>query len=97
MFRYFGKEETYLCTGKSDYSFVKDENFRVFLQANTLDTIFDIEEEPTEFKQMQFASDYYTYHNYSQRIIIFEFDSRMTENISNDLRQLVDASTYRFD
>ena len=51
---------------KDYYSHVECEHFREFLENNTLDTVYDLEDDPTIFK-----------HVYMNTNVLIEFDERL--------------------
>ena len=59
----------------SDYSHITDEHLRQFLQINGLDTVFDLEEEPSQFNYIAFEN------GFRDGLILFEFDRDTPESL----------------
>ena len=71
----------------TDYSYVtnrsydKDENLQKFLEKNTLDTVFDLEETPTAFNCFIQCN---TWINY--QVVIFEYDRNFHESYWDEIK-----------
>ena len=65
------------------YHHVKNDELRVFLENNTLDTVFDLEEDPTMFKQGYMLNGEGVVLRYGQSpvakgiVVLIEYDERM--------------------
>ena len=64
----------------SDYSHIKDEHLRLFLEKNSLDTVLDLEEEPTQFNYIVLNSNWYN------RFTLLELDRDTPESICEEIR-----------
>ena len=64
----------------SDYSHIKDEHLRQFLEMNSLETVFDLDEQPTQFNYIVLFS------NFGNRLILLELDRDTPESICEEIK-----------
>ena len=81
-------------TEDSYYSHVESKKLRKFLEINSLKTVFDFEEYKTEFRHIYFRN------NFQEKVILFEYDSQVTESVSEQISKVkfrYDERTYDSD